>query len=222
MDGGSTDAEALDAYIQYLEPAPRTRRKTARALTPKLDLRKLGGVESFVLSWAAEKISQVLGVKVQTAREWRRLGRIPPMWHRAARVLAQGDLGEIHPDWRGWQIGDSGQLRSPDAGEQGANESPEYCFQPRDVNALPFTRRRLAEMEARAQRGSYYTPPPPPPLTRQLDWISGGCVENNYKTEEDRERAHFETLLKQVDDERAKAEEKYRGILQKLLDWRRR
>jgi len=140
------------------------------------------------------------------------------VWHRAARVLVQGDLGEIHPAWRGWRVSEFGRLESPDHDPHRG----EYAFEPKDINALPYIRMRLAEFEARKHRGSYYVPPPPQPLTRQADWVSNGWIEHNYKNEEERERAHFETLLQQVDDEGAAAERKYRSILSTLLEWRRR
>ena len=220
MDGGSsTDADAFVAQLTTTGSARRSPRKHGKRPPAKpLNLRKLGGVESFILASSPEKIARWLGVAPQTAREWRRLGRIPKVWHRAARVLAEGNLGDIHPMWKGWRISETGRLQSPDYSPQG----PEYAFEPKEITALPHTRMRLAEFEARDHRGSYYVPPPPPPLTRQADWVSNSWTENNYKSEEEREREHFETLLQHVNNERSAVEQKYRKILSKLWDWRPR
>jgi hypothetical protein len=174
MDGGLRDYGLTDEPdIGASLPIPVARRV-------------IGSIDSEVLSLSAETLAERLGIAIQTAREWRRLGRIPAPMLRSARALVQGDLGVIDDAWRGWTIS-SGVLRSPDGGD--------YVFRTADVMSLPYTRRRLAEAQSQLE-AARRPPTPPEPLTQQSDWISQKWAENTLSGP-DAENARLDALLRE-------------------------
>jgi len=122
----------------------RTVSKTVPAISPApVELRTLGGLDSEVLSLSVGTLVDKVGVAASTAREWRRLKRIPAMWRRAVRALVLGDVGAIDARFEGWRIED-GKLHAPDRGEFG--------FTPADLHFLPFARRMIAKLEGDLRR----------------------------------------------------------------------
>jgi hypothetical protein len=189
--GGSALADtALDAMeaVWQRPPPPRPTASTDHAAARRLDsidAEILGGQDTATLAGR-------VGIAVQTAREWRRLGRVPAMWLRAARALVLGDLGVIDDAWRGWRIR-AGTLASPDGGD--------YHFSVADVMSLPHTRLRLAEAERELDRQR--TPPPPPePLTLQSD-IFGAWTRNAY-TGADVDAARHDAMQRAIAEQQAR------------------
>ena len=172
MDGHERDF----SHNENDDAAPGWRRPEKLRPTIAHDAhRRWGSTDSDALALDPSTLAQRLGIALQTAREWRRLRRVPPMWLRAVRALVLGELGVIDEAWNGWRL-DRGLLRSPDGGD--------YVFKPADVTSLPLTRLRLAESQRLVQQ-LQEPARPPDPLTRQLNWITRGCDDNRYLTEDD-------------------------------------
>jgi len=93
-------------------------------------------------------LATLTGAHPTTARRWKRAQRVPPWLTRLARVIIDGELGEVSPDWRGWRLV-RGELVSPEG----------WTATPGDVLALPLMRGQIAAYQA-AQR-----------LPAQGDWI---------------------------------------------------
>jgi hypothetical protein len=172
------------------------------------NLRRLGSIDSEVLCLSTDQLAERVGIAVPTAREWRRLGRVPVMWLRAVRALVLGDLGAIDDAWRGWSIR-SGALRSPDHGD--------YVFRTADVMSLPYTRQRLAE--AQNELDLLRKPPPPPgPLTLESNWITSDWDERRYETDHDDEYARVERERREQWERTERTEREHRML--RML-WRR-
>ncbi len=61
--------------------------------------------------WNIKDIARLCGVDVSTARRWKRGAICLPY---TARALLSGDLGYLHPRWKGWKINSKGELCSPE------------------------------------------------------------------------------------------------------------
>lgn len=82
----------------------------------------------------AERLAELIGAHVTTARRWLRKRQVPRAIAAALMVLRFGDLGAICPDWEGWSLRE-GVLWSPE-GEH---------FSPGRVRAGPLYERAAAE-----------------------------------------------------------------------------
>jgi hypothetical protein len=86
---------------------------------------------------SADGLAQLTGAHITTARRWKRLPILPIWLARFVRVLVDGELAEIHRDWRGWRVV-AGELIAPEG----------WTFTPGEIRALPFMRQQLAQYQA--------------------------------------------------------------------------
>jgi hypothetical protein len=106
---------------------------------------------------SAEALAELAGVHITTARRWKREGA-PAMEDRFLRILTEGDLGEIDPVWRGWNL-----KRGVLCGLDG------FFFTPGEVMGIPFTKALLKTLQQREAHERRFAV--------QADWIEGRYVE---------------------------------------------
>lgn len=97
-----------------------------------------------------QRLAELAGVHVSTARRWIRTGKCPRSVARLVRVCLCGELDDIHAAWRGWRLV-RGTLYSPEGWE----------FSPGAVRSLPLLQTQVREM--RRERH----------FIGQADWLSG-------------------------------------------------
>lgn len=52
----------------------------------------------------AQLLKQLTGVHIDTARRWKRRGRIPRHFQKLVQLGITGDLGTLHPAWNGFRL----------------------------------------------------------------------------------------------------------------------
>jgi hypothetical protein len=89
---------------QYVSPPPRQRRAPRSEETQQLP--DLYGISAPALAAAA-------GVSLETARRWKRAGRVPAPLRPLVKFKLEGDLSPLVPAWSGWRF-DEETLWSPE------------------------------------------------------------------------------------------------------------
>lgn len=84
----------------------------------------------------AELLAQLTGVHIDTARRWKRRGRVPHPYTLLIHLRTSGDLGAIDPHWQGWRLV-GGKLWTPE----------QQPLAPGDLRAIPYRSQLLAELE---------------------------------------------------------------------------
>jgi hypothetical protein len=96
----------------------------------------------------AERIAELCGVDIATARRWKAgTSRIP----YAAAALILGDLGAFSKFWQGWRIVDE-ELVSPDSWKVSRNDALAVPLLHGQIAAL---RQRIKELEALTDEQPY-------------------------------------------------------------------
>ena len=85
-------------------------------------------------------LAQAAGVHLDTARRWKRRGRVPAPLAPFIRMKLEGDLAALDRDWCGWKL-HAGDLWSPEG----------YAFAPGDLRALPYLRALHQELLNRSR-----------------------------------------------------------------------
>ena len=85
---------------------------------------------------SAELIARLIGCHIDTARRWKRLGKMPVAVGRYLAVRLDGELGFVDTAWRGFRLV-RGELRTPEGD----------TIRPGDVRAIPYRRQQLAELQ---------------------------------------------------------------------------
>lgn len=117
--------------------------------------------------WRPDALAERLGISRVSTRRWRRAGL--PAWARIAiRLLFGGELGLIHPAWRGWVLR-NGQLCGPDG----------FAFEPREILALPFLHRLVNAYQVEQR------------VDRQADWVSGRYETQRVESQDAQTAAEF-------------------------------
>jgi hypothetical protein len=83
-------------------------------------------------------LAQITGVHLDTAKRWKRAGRIPEPHRTIVRLRTQGDLGDITGSWRGFRLAQH-ELWTP----EGTRVSPG------EIRAIPYRREELKELQRR-------------------------------------------------------------------------
>lgn len=84
----------------------------------------------------APLIAQVTGASVETARRWKRTGRMPAAVAALLDLRLAGELGQVDDTWRGFRLA-RGQLWTPEG-------TP---VTPGDIRAIPLRRQQLDELQ---------------------------------------------------------------------------
>lgn len=84
----------------------------------------------------AELLARRLGVSIETARRYKRTGRMPAAMARLLELRIQGELGFMDTAWHGFRLV-RGELVTPEGS----------TIRPGEVRALPINRQRMAELE---------------------------------------------------------------------------
>lgn len=92
---------------------------------------------------SADLLAGVTGRHIDTARRWKRAGRVPYALADLVRLRLEGELGAVDPLWGGFRL-TRGKLWTPEG-------TP---ITPGDIRAIPYRREQLRELEraARAPR----------------------------------------------------------------------
>lgn len=85
--------------------------------------------------YPAERLAQLTGSHIATARRWKRSSRAPRWLLRLVAICFEGELGEIDASWQGWRLV-RGELFSPE----------DVGFTPGAVRAGPLFRARADEL----------------------------------------------------------------------------
>lgn len=83
-------------------------------------------------------LAQVTGVHLDTARRWKRAGKVPAHYAPLIALRIEGDLGLITDQWKGFRLA-QGDLWTP----EGTPVSPG------EVRAIPYRRDQIRELERR-------------------------------------------------------------------------
>lgn len=75
-------------------------------------------------------------VSLDTARRWKRLGRIPPAPSRLVQWWLRGDLGAIAPAWTGFTLR-ANELWTPYG----------FAVRPGEISALAYRGAQIAELQ---------------------------------------------------------------------------
>ncbi|HMN47469.1 MAG TPA: DUF3653 domain-containing protein [Povalibacter sp.] len=81
-------------------------------------------------------LSQLTGVHPDTARRWKRAGKVPAHYAQLLALRLGGDLGSITGSWSGFKL-DSGQLWTPEGRSVTTG----------DIRAIPYTRELVHELQ---------------------------------------------------------------------------
>lgn len=84
----------------------------------------------------AARIARLLGVHLDTARRYKRSGRMPRAIARYLELRLAGELGFVDTAWRGFRLV-AGQLVTP----EGAT------LRPGEIRAVPIRLQQIAELE---------------------------------------------------------------------------
>src|SRR6478735_924718 len=84
---------------------------------------------------APESIARACGVSIRTARRWKASGSMPAIYLLGLQLLEEGDLGALHPAWRGWCLRRD-QLFSPE----------NWGFRPGELLAIPLQQQLVGEL----------------------------------------------------------------------------
>jgi hypothetical protein len=82
--------------------------------------------------YSAERLAELTGAHLATARRWKRQAHARPWLARLVRLCIEGHLGEISPEWDGWSL-KHGKLYSPEGWE----------FTPGAVRAIPLMQAQI-------------------------------------------------------------------------------
>jgi hypothetical protein len=102
-------------------------------------VKKLQAAVSDILTYPPERLADLTGVDVSTARRWKRAGKLPAPILRLLALCLLGRLDLL--GWDGWTLLD-GSLQSPEG----------WAFSPGEVLALPLLRLQLAQAQAEIRR----------------------------------------------------------------------
>jgi hypothetical protein len=124
---------------------------------------------------SAERIAHETGVDITTARRWKRQRKLPQAMKKLLKLLS-GDLGAIHPKWKGWRLDVDGRLWT--------QEYAKLSFQPADIWGIPLLRARVGYERLRETFDPMMTPAPvsAQPLV-QGDWVAQKWVANEVPNE---------------------------------------
>lgn len=87
---------------------------------------------------AVVAIAKGCSVSLDTARRWKRRGRMPAPMHRLLELTAHGELGGVAPAWAGWRLAcRAGELVSPEG----------WRFTPGEIRALPLRYGQISGLE---------------------------------------------------------------------------
>lgn len=81
-------------------------------------------------------LAQLANVHIDTARRWKRAGKMPDHVAEIMRLKLDGDLGMIAADWSGFRL-TKNQLWTPEG----------TGIRPGDIRAIPYRRAQLIELE---------------------------------------------------------------------------
>jgi len=102
----------------------------------------------------AERIAELTGVHVSTARRWKRTGKRPRWVAPFLAMAIGGELAPIAHPWRGWILR-GGCLISPEG----------WSFQPGEIRSLPLLHAQVRTYQQQAR------------THLQADWIDERYVE---------------------------------------------
>lgn len=88
------------------------------------------------------EIARSCAVSLDTARRWKRRGRLPEGMHRLLELTALGELGAIARAFAGWRLdARAGELVSPEA----------WRFAPGEIRAIPFRHGQIRILEGQVR-----------------------------------------------------------------------
>jgi hypothetical protein len=93
-------------------------------------------MDSETYGLSALLLAALTGMHIETAKRWKRHGRIPEPQRTIVRLRTRGDLGEITGSWKGFRLAD-GDLWTPEGARISTGE----------VRAIPYRREHLRELE---------------------------------------------------------------------------
>ena len=99
----------------------------------------------------AARIADLTGTHPDTARRWKRAGRMPAAAGRLVALLDSGDLGAVAPGWEGFTLA-AGELWTPERER----------VTPADVRALHWYRQLADELRrelGRPRQRDLFSPP---------------------------------------------------------------
>jgi Phage protein len=82
------------------------------------------------------ELVRLTGVHVDTARRWKRAGRVPAHYGELLTLKRTGDLGVLAPDWAGFRVTE-GQLWTPE----------DRPVRPGDIRSIPYRLQQIRELE---------------------------------------------------------------------------
>ena len=89
------------------------------------------------------EIATAAGVHRDTARRWKRHGRLPPGMHRLLEITLHGELGAIARAFAGWRLdARRGELVSPEG----------WCFGAGEIRAIPFRYGQIRELDRQVRQ----------------------------------------------------------------------
>jgi len=113
----------------------------------------------------AERLAEITGVDVTTARRWKRQGALPEPARRLLDLIIRGNLAIVSSDWCGWTL--RGELLiGPDG----------ISVRPPEVLAIPFVRAHTRSLQTKLR---YAT---------QADWVAGAWQEPGQNKAPDAEQ----------------------------------
>ncbi len=127
------------------------RRGARRSATLRVTVARMDGDPLYGLP--AERLAELTGASLVTARRWKRTRALPPPVRRLLAILVTGDLGPVDSTWCGWHLS-RGLLCGPDG----------LTFEPAEVLAIPFVRAQVNAYQVRQR------------FAVQADWIDGRYV----------------------------------------------
>lgn len=84
----------------------------------------------------ASLLAEACGVSPDTARRWKRQGRIPPLPSRLADLAISGQLGTLGPSWSGFIFGKK-EIWTPHG----------FSVSPGEICAIPYRRAQIRALE---------------------------------------------------------------------------
>jgi hypothetical protein len=79
---------------------------------------------------------QITGVHIDTARRWKRAGKVPKKHAVQVALATEGDLGVIAPEWTGFRV-KNGLLWTPEG----------LAVRPGDIRSIPYRAHQVLALE---------------------------------------------------------------------------
>ncbi|MET0499629.1 MAG: DUF3653 domain-containing protein [Steroidobacteraceae bacterium] len=93
-------------------------------------------MDASTYGYSATVLARLTGVHIDTARRWKRAGRVPAQIAPLIALRTDGDLGVITPTWSGFRI-QKDQIWTPEGS----------AITPGDLRAIPYRTQQLRELQ---------------------------------------------------------------------------